>query len=313
MILARPKGAALITSLPLVGYGYGLWERGSMAHPLVVFPAVSILIATWLLGHAGAMWLNAELDRDEGEVLLGEAVEVPARTGFYGYIALVLSVLVSFGIGGWTSACALVCALLSILYSHPRVALKGGAFGGPLVNGLGYGSLSPIAGWAAASPVFTWRAAASLVLAVSFILGVYFAAQAFQAEEDRARGYRTLVATHGPRFTLVVARVCIAIAGLGACALAVAGALPRHTLAGFPLWILADRHLGRWAKKPNGGSEDDATHLVALVTFAGVLSIAGVFVDHFTELIAGNPVGGCATAIVPDALASLCEFRSRAP
>ena len=33
--------------------------------------------------------------------------------------------------------------------------LKGQPIGGPLVNGFGYGSLSPVAGWAAAEGVLT--------------------------------------------------------------------------------------------------------------------------------------------------------------
>ena len=41
----------------------------------------------------------------------------------------------------------------------------------------------------------------------SGVLGCYFAVQAFQADEDRARGYRTLVATHGPKAVLLAGRV----------------------------------------------------------------------------------------------------------
>ena len=306
LALARPKGAFLIAGLPLAGFGYGLWERGSTVHPLVVLPAIAAVWLTWVLGHAGAMWLNAELDRDEGEVLFGRPVSVPRGAGVAGYLALCLSVAMSLTIGGVTSVCAAVCALLAVLYSHPRVALKGRALSGPLINGVGYGSLSPIAGWAAAEGVLTWRAGVSLALAVPFILGVYFAAQAFQATEDRRRGYHTLVATHGPRMTLWVARACLGFAALGAMSMAAVGAYPRITLVTLPIWVWVDRHLARWSREPEGGRGADAKKLVLIVTFAAFTMVTAAYVHHIDALIAGLPVGGCGTAVVPHSLDAVC-------
>lgn len=304
--LARPKGAFLIAGLPLAGLGYGLWERGSTVYFFTILPTLGAVWLTWVFGHAGAMWLNAELDRDEGEVLFGQAVTVPRGTGYLGYFGLALSVATSFTIGGVTSACALICALLAILYSHPRVALKGRALSGPLINGVGYGSLSPIAGWAAADGVLTWRALVTLTLAVPFILGVYFAAQAFQADEDDARGYRTLVVTHGPRVTLVAARVCLAFSALGAMGMAAAGAYPRITLTSLPIWLWMDRHLARWSKDESGGRGSDAKKLVGIVTLAAFVMVVGAYAHHLDALFGDRPVGGCGTAIVPAALAQVC-------
>lgn len=309
LVLARPKGAMLIATLPVAGLGYGLWERGSTLHPFVLLPTIGILFASWVFGHAGAMWLNAVLDRDEGEVLLGRSVPVPRHTGLAGYVALALSVSTSSLIGGVTTACAAICALMAILYSHERTALKGRAFAGPLVNGLGYGSLSPLAGFAAAASVPTWRAVGSLGFAVLFILGIYFAAQAFQQQEDRRRGYRTLVATHGPRLTLLIARLCLTTTAIGATMFAVVGAHPRPGLIAVPLWFWMDRHLAAWSKKPDGGEEADATRLVAIVTLAACAMIAGAYAHQGWALYHGDPTGGCGTAIVPAALAEVCEPR----
>lgn len=304
--LARPRGALLISSLPLVGFGYGLWERGSTIHPFDVVTHLGGLFVAWLLGHAGAMWLNAELDRDQGEVLLGRAVPVPRGTGVAGHLALVLSVATAALVGLPTAACAAGCAVLAILYSHPRVALKARAIGGPLVNGVGYGSLSPIAGWLASEPVFTWRAATSLFFGVLFILGVYFAAQAFQSDEDRARGYRTLVATHGPRVTLVVARACLGACALGAIGLALAGAYPRAVLVAAPVFVWMDRHLARWLRAPNGGRGEDATRLVTILACAVIAMLLAAYAHQAHALVYGTPPGGCGTAIVPAALSSVC-------
>ncbi len=304
--LARPKGAFLIAGLPLAGFGYGLWGRGSTVHPLEVLPELVAVWLTWVFGHAGAMWLNAELDRDEGEVLFGRAVVVPRGTGIAGYLALSVSIGTSLAIGGITTLSAAACALLAVLYSHPRVALKGRALSGPLINGVGYGSLSPIAGWAAAEGVPTWRAGISLAFAVPFILGVYFAAQAFQADEDRRRGYRTLVATHGPRFTLVVARACLGFSALGALSMAALGAYPRATLISLPIWLWMDRHLARWSRDERGGRGADAVKLVLIVTLAAFAMVGASYAHHIHALLEGLPVGGCGTAVVPAALRHVC-------
>ncbi|MBX3273391.1 MAG: UbiA prenyltransferase family protein [Sandaracinaceae bacterium] len=306
LALARPKGAILISTLPLVGFGYALWERGSTVHPRYVAPALFGLFVAWFLGHAGAMWLNAVLDRDEGEVLLGRAVPVPRGTGVAGYVALALSVATAALVGLPTAACAAACAALAILYSHPRVALKARAIGGPLVNGVGYGSLSPIAGWLAADPVLTWRAVTSVFFAVLFILGVYFAAQAFQQSEDRERGYRTLVATHGPRATLLAARACLGACALGATFLGLWGAYPRAVLVTVPVWVAMDRHLARWLRREDGGREADALKLVSIVSFAALVMLIATYADQAHALYFALPPGGCGTRVVPEALAPTC-------
>lgn len=306
LLLARPKGLLLIALIPAVGYGFALWQRGSTIAAKYVLPDLALLWLAWALGHAGSLWLNAVLDEDEGGVLFGRAVEVPKLTGPVGYLALGLSLLVAWPLGAGTFACTLLCAVLAVLYSHPRTALKGRPIGGPLVNGVGYGSLSPIAGWFAAEGVVTWRAAITLLFIVAFILGVYFAAQAFQADEDRRRGYRTLVVTHGPRWTLVAARACVGLASLSAMTVAVIGAYPRLMLLTAPAWLWADRYLARWTDAPGGGDSKMASEWIGRLSVGGLGVILAAYLDHLHKLLTGAPPGGCGTDVVPEALAALC-------
>ncbi len=303
LVLARPRGAVLIASLPLVGFGFAHWERGSTVSPLVVAPSLALLVSAWLVAHAGSMWLNAHLDRDAGPVLLGRAVAVPPVTPVAGYVAAALAPVIAWALGPVPFACALACAVLSILYSHPRTALKGRPIGGPLVNGLGYGAISPLAGFAAADGIPTWRALVSLVLAVLFLLGTYFAAQVFQGEEDRRRGYRTLVVTHGPGWTLAVAHACLRASVLGMLACALVGVFPRVLLATAPIWMLTERFVARWRLTP---SLDRGGGLVLRLAAFALASVVLAYADHFWQLAHDLPAGGCGTAIVPDVLASIC-------
>lgn len=297
----------LIATLPVAGLGFGLWERGSTIAPWVIAPSLLLLFATWALGHAGAMWLNAELDRDQGAVLLGKPVEVPRGTALLGYVALAGSVALSLGLGVVPTVCTGACAILSVLYSHPRVALKGRSIGGPLVNGAGYGTLSPTAGWAVAETPPTWRAAIVVVLGAAFILAVYFAAQAFQADEDRRRGYRTLVVTHGPRFCLHAARLSLLVSVAGMSVLAITGAFPRLILVGVPIFWLADRHLARWSRLEGGGTGRHAVTLVGWLVLATFVVVCAAYADHFWAMAQDAPLGGCGTAIVPRALDDVCR------
>lgn len=304
LVLARPRGALLVGCLPMIGLGYGLWERGSTVAISAVAPALALLSSAWIVGHAGAMWLNAALDRDQGAVLLGRAVEVPRHASTLGYLALGASPLIALAAGPVPALAALVCAFLSVLYSHPRTAWKGHPIAGPAVNGLGYGSLSPIAGFSLSGSVTTWRAVLTLAIVVLSILGVYFAAQAFQSDEDRARGYRTLVVTHGPSATLRAAQLCLRVAMVATIAGAAAGIYPRVLLASAPLWLWVDVHLTGWRRAP---SESRAGGLVLKLTVAGLVTLAAVYTHQVWQLIHGRAPGGCGTTIVPEALLELCR------
>lgn len=305
--LARPKGALLIASLPVTGFGYGLWEVGSTIHPIYVAGTLSLLFGTWVFAHAGTMWLNAALDEDQGEVLLGRPVKVPKRAALYGYVAIGGAVAVIYTIDRVTFGCAVICAVLSVLYSHPKLALKPTPLGGPLVNGVGYGALSPIAGWAATGAPITWRAVVTVSLGVIFLLGIYFMAQVFQYEEDAERGYRTLVVTAGPKVTLRVASGCLIVSAGAAVALCVLGVYPRAVLASVPFWIWMVVHLRGWAKAPDGGTQRHADRLVLIVTLAVVAAIAGAYGHQVHAILNGLPTGGCGTAIVPPALVDVCR------
>ena len=293
LLLTRPRGLLWFSLLPLIGYMFALWDYG-----LPVFRGWAFLglLVSWTLLNAGTMWLNAELDRDEGAVLFGDSVPVPAAAGPLGYVALALSWLLALALDWRAGVCAGVCCIMAIAYSHRRTQLKGHPFGGPLINALGYGVLSPLAGWVLVAVPPTPRAGVTLVLLSIWMLGVSFAAQAFQAEEDGARGYRTLVVTHGPRVTLTAARVCMNIAVAGVFALAALGYYPRVMLLALPFFVGVDRHFIAWIKQPNGGSPAWAVGLLKRSFTAGLIMMTFAYGEYWRGLAAGEPTAGLGTA-----------------
>jgi len=282
-----------ILLLPIIGFGWGHWDA---ALPLHGAGALGWVLLAWALLQTGTMWLNAALDQDRGEVLLGRAVPVPAITAPCAYLALGLAVAVAFLAGVIPGVSCGACAILAILYSHPATAWKGRAFLGPMVNFIGYGLLSPLAGWAVVEGPWGARAVLVWVLAALGVLGCYFAVQAFQQEEDRARGYATLVATHGPGAVLRAARLCIGIGLVGGMALAAVGWLPRVCLAGIPFGLWVDRWLRGWARQPAGGSERWARGLAVRLLVCALVGIGLAYADFFYRDLSYMPVSGLGTA-----------------
>lgn len=291
--LARPKLLPYVLTLVFVGFAWAHWDRAMVLTDASDLPWV---LAAWTLLHAGTLWLNAALDRDEGEVLFGRAVRVPLHVHRSGYLALLLSIPLAAIGDPISGAACVVCVALAIAYSHPSIAWKGHPLGGPVVNVAGYGMLSPLAGWAVVDQAPNPRTVAVWLLCSFAILGTYLAAQAFQQEEDRRRGQRTLVATHGPRVVLTAARVSIGLALLGGMTLAAWGWLPRVCLFGIGGWWWVDRHLAAWAKEPGGGTAAWARVFTVRMLMCALFGIALALAQYTYDSLSMRPVAGLGTA-----------------
>lgn len=279
-----------VPTLAFLGFGFAHWDHGlTLRAP----GAMALVFLAWLALHAGTMWLNAALDRDEGHVLLGRPLPVPDGIVPLAYGALAVSIALASLAGGLAGACAAACAGLAVAYSHPALAWKGHPVLGPLVNAFGYGVLSPLAGWSVVGAEPTPRAALTLVVTTGAALGAYFAAQAFQEREDRARGYRTLVATHGTGAALTASRLAFGAAFGTALLLAAAGAYPRACLVALPAVVALDGSLAAAERAP----ERVAGSLVRAVTLVLGLLVGGAYAEYARELLAGEElVAGLATA-----------------
>jgi 4-hydroxybenzoate polyprenyltransferase len=291
-ILSRPRLAPYVVTLTLVGFVWAHWDR---ALRLRGGSEWLLVAAAWLALHAGTLWLNAALDRDEGEVLYGRAIPPPPGVAGYGYAALALSVLLAVLAGPIAGACAALCVVLSVLYSHPATRWKGHPLGGPLVNGLGYGLLSSLAGWSAAGVSANPRTVVIWLLSSLGVMGCYFAAQAFQGQEDAERGYRTFVVTHGPAATLRLARLCLAAGFVGGMILSIVGWFPRVCLAGMPMWLWVDDWLRRWAAQPGGGSAAHAQTMARRLLVSVLVCLTLVCGEYVRESFAREPVAGLGT------------------
>jgi 4-hydroxybenzoate polyprenyltransferase len=193
-----------------------------------------------VLLNGGTLAINSAFDKDEGDIGYLKAPPEPPK-----YLLHMSSLMLaaSLGLGfllppafAWSNA---ACVVMSVLYSVPPARLKARAGWDLLINMIGFGALTPMAGWGLSGrPVPSWF----IWIAVGFALlfgALYPATQIYQIEEDRARGDRTLVIRAGEGFSLwgAVALAFLAHACFG-------GALLASGRSGAWPWALPS--LGAW-------------------------------------------------------------------
>lgn len=171
-------------------------------------------IGAWVvLLNGGTLALNSAFDRDEGAIAFLDHPPPPPRLlAPYSLGLMVAGLLLTWRLGPAYRALYLLCALLSVAYSVPPVRLKAVAGMDWLINMLGFGTLTPLAGWA-----ITGTPLHGLLLPVFWAFTPLFAAlypltQLYQMDEDRSRGDRTLALRLGARNALQVAIFCAALA-----------------------------------------------------------------------------------------------------
>ena len=172
--------------------------------------------------YGGVFALNDYYDRDE-QGPIGGLENPPLVKGhslFYlawlwKLIGLYLSVIYSSSVHFVLSY--VVCILMSVAYSHPKIRLKGNAFWSTLVAVLLQGFLIYYSGTVLSnsnvfelSPLKFWMGAFVIIL---LTLGSYPLTQVYQIEQDNRQGDRTLAIYLGVEKTFQFACFCLLISG----------------------------------------------------------------------------------------------------
>jgi len=170
--------------------------------------------------NGGTLALNSAFDRDEGDIAyLRNPPPPPRRLATFALLLMASGQVVALTLPLAYQAVYAACFLLSVLYSVPPIRLKAVAGADWLINMVGFGTLTPLAGWAATGRPLETTAAIVLLAFCPLFAALYPLTQLYQLEEDARRGDRTLALILGARRSLDAALVAAAGAfALFACA-----------------------------------------------------------------------------------------------
>jgi 4-hydroxybenzoate polyprenyltransferase len=159
-----------------------------------------------VLMNGGTLAINSAFDMDEGDIgYLKSPPKIPKYLLHVSTLMLAAAFLLGYllpPVFAWATA---ACVLMSVLYSVPPARLKARAGWDLIINMLGFGLLTPLAGWGLTGTELTpwfWM----VCIGFAFLFGsLYPATQIYQIEEDAARGDRTLAIKLGVANSLVAA------------------------------------------------------------------------------------------------------------
>ena len=197
----------------ILGAGAPGWTR-ALDEGLVARGLVAIAIWVVLL-NGGTLAINSAFDRDEGDIgYLDAPPPAPAHLAWFAVALMLAGQVIAFTLPPLHTWLYAACVVMSIAYSVPPLRLKAVAGADWVINILGFGTLTPLAGWAA-----TARPVEGGALWIFAGFGALFAAlypltQLYQLDEDRARGDRTLAIAIGvgPSLAMALGATVVAFA-----------------------------------------------------------------------------------------------------
>jgi lycopene elongase/hydratase (dihydrobisanhydrobacterioruberin-forming) len=186
-----------------------------------------------VLMNGGTLAINSAFDQDEGDIgYLKAPPKPPGHLLAFSAVLLGVSTVLGFLLPRPFALINLACVAMSLLYSVPPPRLKARAGWDLLINCLGFGLFTPLAGWALTGRPFS-RAILLASMGFAFLFAtLYPMTQIYQVAEDSRRGDRTLVIQVGVGRSLVLALLAALIAH--GCFLAGLLAMGRTPLLLFP-------------------------------------------------------------------------------
>ena len=193
--------------------------------------------------YGGMTAFNSYYDRDQGPIGFMKRVRPaprPVRDLAIGIQLVAVGVLAA--ISPPAAACALLLVAMGIAYSHPRWRWKGNLGLSLAAVGIGQGILAFLIGYlitpGGATGATSVRALIPATGAALVTLGLYPITQAYQVDEDRARGDRTLPVVIGWRRALWFSAVVVPLGG-ALIALPLLSRIHPWWRGGFPILIAA--------------------------------------------------------------------------
>ena len=160
------------------------------------------------LMNGGTLAINSAFDKDEGDIgYLKAPPKPPKHLLAFSVVLLACATVLGFLLPLPFALINLGCVVMSVLYSVPPPRMKARAGWDLLINCIGFGLLTPLAGWALTGRPFTRGILLASVGFAFLFATLYPMTQIYQVAEDSQRGDRTLVIQVGIGRSLTLALV----------------------------------------------------------------------------------------------------------
>jgi len=236
----RPAEWPIMAGHTALGYVMAV-GIGGLARGVALGPALWGLLAWVVFLNGGTLAINSVFDRDEGDIgYLTTPPSPPRYLLAFSVLLLAGGQLLALTLPPLFAVDYAACFALSVLYSVPPFRFKAVAGADWVINMVGFGALTPIAGWAVTGRALDLPHALALGGFCPLFAGLYPLTQLYQFDEDRRRGDRTLALMLGMRASLRVAIVCTVFAfAVFALAAGLSGDAPRLPLLAVALaaWL----------------------------------------------------------------------------
>jgi len=191
------------------------------------------------LMNGGTLAINSAFDQDEGDIgYLKAPPKPPEHLVAFSSCLLGVSALVGFLLPLPFALINLGCVVMSVLYSVPPPRLKARAGWDLLINCVGFGLLTPLAGWALTGRPFSRPILLASVGFAFLFATLYPMTQIYQVAEDSRRGDRTLVIQVGVGRSLGLALVAaLAAHGFFLAGILALGRDPRFLTPSLLAWV----------------------------------------------------------------------------
>lgn len=210
----RPAEWPIMAAHTAVGYLLAVGVPGAARGEKLGSLGLGLVIWVLLL-NGGTLAINSAFDRDEGDIGYLKAPPAPPRwLWLFALALLLLGQGLAFLLPRPFTLVYAACLVMSLLYSVPPVRLKAVAGLDWLINMIGFGTLTPLAGYLLTDAVPSRAHLLVLLAFCPLFASLYPLTQLYQFDEDSRRGDRTLALILGMRRSLQVAVAAAVVAFL---------------------------------------------------------------------------------------------------
>jgi lycopene elongase/hydratase (dihydrobisanhydrobacterioruberin-forming) len=163
--------------------------------------------------NGGTLAFNSAIDRDEGDVgFLNSPPPLRGGLAAVGLGFMLVGLGASLALGWAYTAIYGLSVVMSWLYSSPPARLKARGGWDVVINAIGYGGLTALAGWLAVREPLRGLDVCIFVGYAFLFAAFYPMTQFYQREEDLRKGARTLALALGDRGSMIFIHAALVLA-----------------------------------------------------------------------------------------------------